>query len=284
VLRALRGGAADYVDAAELDSELPPALERLQAEKAVPGSHGRVIGVLAPSGGSGSSTLAVNLATLFAKHHGGALLLDMKLETGDLATLLDLRPTHTLADLCLNVTRLDRAMFERSLTRHSSGVSLLAPPGNFADVAYVTPEAVRQTLMMARNLFSYVVVDLDHSFRGEQNMALKQADLILLVMRLDFTAVRHTMRTLDHLAHLGITSERVRLVVNRSGQPREVPAAKAEQTLGVRIFHHVPDEPKTVNRANNNGVPVVLESPSASVSKSLVKLAASLNGQQRELR
>ena len=66
-------------------------------------------------------------------------------------------------------------------------------------------------------------------------------------------------------------------MVNRYGQPKEVPAAKAEEALGVKIAHYVPEDPKTVNRANNNGVPVVLESPSAKVSRSLTQA-----GRQRQ--
>jgi pilus assembly protein CpaE len=102
--------------------------------------------------------------------------------------------------------------------------------------------------------------------------------VILVVLRLDFTCLRNTQRTLDYLDQLGIHPERVRVVVNRYGQAKEVPAAKAEEALGRKIFHYVPDEPKTVNRANNNGVPVVLESPRAYVSKSVAKLAHSVNG------
>ena len=57
-----------------------------------------------------------------------------------------------------------------------------------------------------------------------------------------------------------------------------MPAAKAEEALGTKIFHYVPEDPKTVNWANNNGVPMVLESPSAKVSRSVAKLAQSVNG------
>src|SRR5260370_1015368 len=105
---------------------------------------GRVVAVLAPSGGSGSSTLAVNVATVFAKQHQSALLVDLKLEAGDLAALLDLKPTHTLAELCQNAAQMDRVMFEHSLARHPSGVQLLAPPRTLADIQCVTPEGVRQ--------------------------------------------------------------------------------------------------------------------------------------------
>jgi MinD-like ATPase involved in chromosome partitioning or flagellar assembly len=51
--------------------------------------------------------------------------------------------------------------------------------------------------------------------------------------------------------------------------------------LGVKIAHYIPDDPKTVNRANNNGVPLILEAPSARVSRSVLKLAASVNGQHK---
>ena len=104
------------------------ALGRWRADRRSREEAGKVIAVLAPSGGSGSSTLAVNVATVLAKQHKSAVLIDLKLETGDLAALLDLKPTYTLADLCQNVARMDRSLFERSLARHASGVQLLAPP------------------------------------------------------------------------------------------------------------------------------------------------------------
>jgi pilus assembly protein CpaE len=74
----------------------------------------------------------------------------------------------------------------------------------------------------------------------------------------------------------------VRLVVNRFGQPKEVPAAKAEEALGVKIFHYVPDDPRTVIRANNNGTPFVLENPLARVSRSVTRLAMSINGAHKK--
>jgi pilus assembly protein CpaE len=277
VLRALRSGAGDYVDEAELEAELAAALGRLRPA----GSQaelGRTIAVLAPSGGSGSSTLAVNIATALAGKYKSTLLLDLKLHAGDLAALLDLRPAHTLADLCQHAAHMDRTMFERSLAKHHSGVHLLAPPRFIADTAFVTPDGIRQTLSLGRTLFPFVVADLDHSFAPEQVQVLRAADVILMVLRLDFTCLRNAQRTLEYLEQLGVSRERVRLVVNRYGQAKEVPAAKAEAALGVKVAHYVPEDAKTVNRANNNGVPVVLESPSAKVSKSLLSLAASVNG------
>lgn len=281
VLRALRGGAADYVDRAELEAELETSLTRWLAERVSVEEAGRVIAVLAPSGGSGSSTLAANVATVLAKEHKKAALVDLKLQAGDLAGLLDLKPTYTLADLCQNLGRMDRVMLERTLAKHASGVHLLAPPVGLDDIRYVTAEGVRQALALTRSAFPYVVVDLDHSFRDEQATVLREADIALLVIRLDFASVRNAHRSLEHLEALGVGRDRVRLVVNRYGRPKEVPAGKAEETLGIKIAHYVPEDAKAINRANNNGVPVVLEAPWARVSKSLAKLASSVNGLHR---
>ena len=282
VLRALRGAVDDYLDQTDLEAELMAALGRWRATLVRQEEAGKVIAVLAPSGGSGSSTLAANLATVLAKQHKTAALIDLKLETGDLAALLDLKPTYTLADLCHNIARMDRTLFEHSLTRHDSGVALLSAPRHYDDIARVTPEGVHQALALAKSSFPYVLVDLDHSFRPEQVEVLREADVVLLVIRLDFASLRNARRALEHLERLGVDRDRIRLVVNRYGQPKEVPYAKAEEALGMKIFHYVPDDPKSINRANNNGVPVVSESPSSRVAKSLMKLATSVNGRPKE--
>lgn len=108
-------------------------------------------------------------------------------------------------------------------------------------------------------------------------LVLGQSDAILIVFRLDFTSLRNVRRTLEHLEGHGIPREKFRLVVNRLGQPQEVPRAKAEEALGMKIFHAIPDDAKTINRANNQGTPAVLSAPSAKVSRSFAALAKHLN-------
>src|SRR6202007_2487548 len=121
-------------------------------------------------------------------------------------------------------------MFERSLVTHSSGVQLLAPPRSLADVGHVTAEAIGRVLALGRSLFPYVIVDLDHSFRAEQEQVLRLANVVLLVVRLDFVSLRNTQRTLDYLTgQLGMSRDAIQLIVNRYGQAGEVPAARAEE-------------------------------------------------------
>jgi len=273
ILRALHEGADLYVDEAELESELEVALSRFQDRGNEAGRAGRLIAVLACSGGSGASTLAVNLATVLAKEHQRCALLDLKPGRGDLAALLDLKPAFNLADLCLNVARLDRAMFEKLLVQHSSGVHLLGSPQMFDGTRVVSAQGVGQALALAVKLFPHVVVDLEDCFHEEQVFVVRQAAILLLTVRLDFTSVRNARRILEYLTELGVPQNRLRLVANRYGQPNELPVAEAEAALGVRISHYIPDDPKTINGANNTGIPAVLKAPSAKVSQSIAQLA-----------
>lgn len=272
VLRAMREGASEYLDQGELKSELSEALQRLEAS----GTAGRIIGLLAPGGGSGASTLAVNVATVLAQKYHSCALIDLKLEAGDLAPLLNLKPNHTLSDLCQNIERLDYSLLQGCLVRCDSGVQLLAAPARIADVVLVTPEAVDLVLSLVCRHFPFVVIDLDHTFHAEQRRAMLLVDVIVLVLRLDFISLRNMRITLDFFQEIGVSRDKVRIVANQVGEPSQLSAAQAEESLGIKISQLIPDDQKTVNRANNDGIPVVLQSPSAKVSRSLVELAMSL--------
>ena len=230
------------------------------------------------SGGSGSSMVASNISVVLAAKYGECGLIDLRLAAGDLASMLDLQPTRSIADLCEHLTRLDQSLFAQFLTRHRSGVHLLANSGDMADLRRVTCKGVRRAMAMARIRFPYVVADLDNGFGAEQVEALWQSDVIVLVMRLDYTSIRNTRRAMRNCAEMGLGVERVRLVVNGYGQRRQLTAGQVEEALGMKILHYIPNDPASVNQAINKGVPVVLHRPSAKVSKVILRVAASVNG------
>ncbi len=231
----LHEGADHYLDEDDLETQLDAVLLRLQIkEEATRPPAGQLIALLGASGGTGASTLAVNVAAVLARDAGRCALIDLKPGVGDLAALLDLKPTHNLADLCLNAGRMDRAMFESALVVHASGVHLLAPPQMYEDIRLVTAAGVQKTLNLAREAFRFSVVDLEDCYHEEQVAVLRQADFILLVFRLDFTSLRSTRRILDYLEQAGLPGDRVRLVINRYGQAKELPLSEAENALGAR--------------------------------------------------
>lgn len=272
ILRSLQIGADIYLDNADLEAEFEAALKRLQRHPDAGGPTGRVFGVIAASGGSGVSTLAVNLAAALAQEREKCLLIDMNPGRGDLATLLDLKPQFSLLDVCLNESRLDQVIFEKMLVRHSSGIYLLGAPPAMEDSRALTSHGVKNGLSICRTLFTDTVVDLEDCFHTEQVESLAQTTTILVVCRLDFTSLRNTKRLLDQLGGLRVDRERVKLVVNQVGLPNELPVAEVEQSLGQKVAALIPHDPRTINAANNTGHPAVLKDPGSTVAKSIFRL------------
>ena len=281
ILETLKQGADEFLDRASVEAELAGALGRFHAacQRVQSGpSGGRIIAVLAPSGGSGASTLAAGISTALAQEHGQAGLIDLRLGVADQTAMFNLRPTRTLADVCEHVARLDQSLFEQSLTRHASGVHLLAAPDSSTDADRVTAKGVRRGLVLARVRFPYVVVDMSNVLTPEQVEVLWQADQILLVARLDYTAVRNTRRTIDTMAELGIGRDRMRLVLNACGQRRQLDVKQAEEAIGIKAAQCIPYDPAAIHAAVNNGEPIVLKSRFSKVNKYVRALAISVNG------
>ncbi len=282
ILRTLHDGTDEYLDETIVDQELAEAIIRTKARQAEDqrsaAETGRIISVVAPSGGSGASTLAVNLGAVLAKRQGGCGLIDLRLAAEDLAPLLDLKPTYTLADVCGNLDRMDRAMFERCFVRHASGVQLLAAPRSLDQTSPISSKGIRQVLSLARCRFAYTVLDLDRNFDDAAIEAVRQSETVLLVLRLDYTSLRHARRWCEQMRQRGLNSDRVRLVANRHGEWKQVGVAAAEESLGMKITALIPNDPWRVNRAINMGKPVVLQSPLAKISRRITALAASVNG------
>jgi len=284
ILETLKQGADEFLDRQNPEGDLFGALERyrsLHARRDTGPKGGRVVALLSPSGGSGSSTLAASISAVLAQEHGDCGLIDLRLGVGDLASMFDLRPVRTLADLCEHVTRLDQSLFEQFLVRHASGVWLLAAPSQASDVARVTCKGVRRALTLARVRFAHVVVDMGNLLTGEQIEALWQADWILLVLRLDYTSVRNTRRIIDALTELGIGRDRLRLVANGLGQRRQLEVEQAEAAVGMKVAHRVPYDAASVHAAVNSGVPLVLHRRFRKISRSIKSLAHSVNGAAR---
>jgi pilus assembly protein CpaE len=281
ILDALRAGADEYLDLAALDQEVMTSLAKFRhkTENAAPAtSPGHVIGVIGASGGTGASFVAANVATALAQVHGSCGLIDLRLSAGDLSSLLNLRPQHTLADLCENIDRADQSMFDRVLAFHDSGVGLIAAPLDLNWGTCVTDRGVRQVLALARSRFQYVVVDVENRPGETFSQTVFLSDRLLLVTRLDFTSVRNAQKLLFHLEALGIEQERILLVANRYRQARELPLNKVQSAIGRKIDAYIYEDPSRVNRCVNAGKLLLTEFPRSSVAKQIRVVAQAVNG------
>lgn len=273
ILRVVQAGTDSYVDEeGDLVDQVRSAIQRVEYLSDEGGSRGEIITITASNGGTGCSTMATNLGFALAAQ-GNCCLADLDLRRGDLASMVNAKPRHTIVDLCANTQSLDKQMFQEALLDCGHGVSLLAAPQTLDDVQQVTTEGVEKVMQFARADFDHVIVDLEDFFHREQFRVLQLSDLILFMFRLEFNGLRNARRTIEFLTHAGIDEHKLKLVTNFTGRPKELTVAQAEDALQMKITHFIPDDPKAQNQSLNSGVPVVIGSPRSKIAKAIQQVA-----------
>lgn len=235
----------------------------------------KIITVLSSKGGVGKSFIASNLAVLLARRDRPVALLDLDLQFGDLAIMLQLFPTRTVCDAARDLDRLDDEALTRYMTPHRSNVSLMAAPLEPGLAETVSPEAVLAIMRMLKKAFPYVIVDTPPAFTDHVLQAIDESDALISVTTLDVPSIKNLKISFQTLDLLGVDRERVRLVLNRADSKVGLNIREVEKTLGRNVDVAIPssrDVPLSVNR----GTPLVLEDTKSPISVALSKLAGGM--------
>src|SRR5262249_21285377 len=122
---------------------------------------------------------------------------------------------YTLADVALNIERLDMTFLRRSLSKHSSGLTLLPHPVQIEDAQLIHEEHLHRLINMMRASYTHQVLDLSKTFSPVDVAALRLADVILLVAQLDLSSLRNVVRMLLTLDNDETLGSKVKIVLNR---------------------------------------------------------------------
>ena len=275
VLKVMRAGAVEFLARPVERTDLVAALEKLtrfRRGSAPDRKLGRVTAVFSTKGGIGVTTLATNVAVRLAESGRSTLLLDLDSRQSDVATFLNLHSTYSVLDAFENVGRMDESYLRGLLTRHASGLWVLPGPHRMERIQFGA-EPVRVGIEIMRSHFDHIVLDLRHDLDPGTAVALEAADAILLLTSLDVAAVRSTASGIAALRQLGITSQKVSVVVMRDDTGEDVTVKHVRDALDMPVFWRVPNDYPAVVAAVNAGVPVITAAPRSRVAKSLVELA-----------
>jgi pilus assembly protein CpaE len=196
-----------------------------------------------PRGGTGVSAIAINLAAALDRIQHGVALFDTDLQFGDLPVHLDMRPTKSLADLTTS-NRPDAETLPDLLLAHSSGLHLLFAPPKPETAELITGSMLVQAARRLRDRSSAVVIDTC-SYLTDQNLALIDiVSLVVLVITPELASVKNARIFCDTAPHLGLSPERIVLVINRANMPGAIPVAQVEKVMGLPRVFTIPDDPK----------------------------------------
>lgn len=258
---------------------LPPAPAPSAPQPAGRTDDGKMLAVFSPKGGVGCSTVAVNLAVTLKQSTGKKVaLVDGSLRFGDVALMLNLQDSKTIADLAPVIEQLDEDLLLGTMTTHTSGVQVLAAPPRPEMADLVSSDALRRILTMLKSCFDYVIVDTWGSFEDTILTILDIADRILLVITMEMPCIKDARLFLGVAEALHYPKEKVLLVVNRFDAGQSISIQDVERSVRHRVDWKLSSGGHMVAQAINQGVPFVISNRDAPVARSLRAMADGIVG------
>jgi pilus assembly protein CpaE len=235
---------------------------------------GKVIAVYSPKGGTGCTTIAVNLALTLHNEDTRVALVDGNLQFGDVAVFVNEQGKNTIVDLAPRADELDPEIVEEVMLKHAaSGLHILAAPSRPEYAEKVTSSQFSAVLEYLRQIYSYVVVDCASLLTDVTLAAIDVSDLVVLITTQDIPSIKNCRLFLDLSLTLGIERERVLFAMNRYDKRISITPERVAENLKQEVASIIPLDEATVMKAVNRGIPFVLDSKNQPASRGIFSLA-----------
>lgn len=262
LLRAVRNGCGEFltkpVSLVDLIASLNRFNEVLAVDPNAQSSVGRVISFFGAKGGVGTTMLAVHLAIFLVRKFGKkVLLIDHKQQLGHVALYLGLKDTqYHFDELLRNADRLDSELLKGFIVRHRSGLDIIASPEMSGSPHEATSDEFERVMDFLRREYDFVLIDSSASYQATRNALIEQSDEVFIVSTPDVAALRDLARMVEQLSLSESSTNKLRLVVNRSTASDSVTPEQIEKTVRFPISVAVPNNYFELVRAINDGEPI----------------------------
>lgn len=236
----------------------------------------KTIVIFSTKGGVGKTLIAVNLAVSLAEEGKRVCVVDLDTQVvGDMAHMLGLAPQKCMADLMVFLKKQPQLTKKQDFVIKSkfNNVDFLSGVLKPQQSGYLYPESLPEVFAFLDKDYDYIVVDAGKSFSDVFLSALNQANLILLAVTPDVLSVYQTKWALDTLQFLHFPLSMIKLVLNRAESLSSISWQEIRVNLPVDIIEKIPSEGKLVNRALNQGIPVVIDAARSKIALAFLELA-----------
>ena len=271
IAQAFRARAVDYMTKPISSTELTESINRYIAGRQPyvppppappPPVTGHVVGVVGFKGGTGKTTLAINLAVGLAMGGKKAALVDADILFGDVGIALNTRAPRSivqLARVASEADQMEQEALDAALVPHETGLKLLLAPTNPDDAEHISSEAMSNLLGYLRQQFEYVVVDTS-CYPDETLLAtVRAADRLIVVTQPSMSSLKDTRLMFRQLAAMD-AMQKVIVALNQVERSNQITADQIANYLKLDIPIQVPADPTALN-ALNSGVALITLDP-----------------------
>jgi pilus assembly protein CpaE len=239
---------------------------------------------LGAKGGAGTTTVSVNCAVELARvTKRPTVILDLKPCLGEVALFLGVRPRFTVLDAIESLHRLDKDFLKELVSKHKSGLDILAGSEQFDRPNAQDAGAIEELLRVLGRTYDHIVIDAGNTINSFVVATLYTADTVFLITNPDVPSIRNAQRLVDRARQLGAGTERVKILLNRTSDQNLIAPKQIETALGYGIYHQFSSDYRTVSTALNSGVPLGIAGQSELASQ-FASFTRQLLGQQEEVK
>ncbi len=230
------------------------------------------------SGGAGTTTLAIEAAFILGrskKQMGNTCLVDLNFQDGCIADYLEITPSFRIEELASAPGRLDRQLLDVMLSRHRSGLSVLATPRVPGKFIEVDDALIGMVLGLLSRSFDHVVIDLPKSWYPWMDNVIWGSNQVYIVTNFTVPALRHARYVLDAILAKAVNDARVSVIVNRHREKlfgSGLKKSDAEQLMRDWLAGFIPDSADLVHEAINRGMAVSEISRGSKLEKALQRI------------
>lgn len=280
--KAMSAGARDFLNKPFTGDDLTRTIiktfdmeSKRRERSSTPRNHeeikSSVITVFSTKGGVGKTTIASNLAVGIARATKKKVaLIDLDLQFGDIAIMLNVSVKNTVSDLIKEINQLDRDLMDEYLVTHFSGVRVLPAPIKPEYAEYITSSHIEKIINTLKENHHFVIIDTSASFHETVLTSLDMSDRILFVSTLDLPTIKNVKSGLDIMESLKYPKEKVNIILNKASEQFGIKYKDFENTLKHPIWSFVPEDSQTVITSANKGFPFVMTRSETRVAKAVM--------------
>jgi pilus assembly protein CpaE len=245
---------------------------------------GKVISFIGTRGGTGVTSIAVNLARYLADvTHRRIAYVDLQPYGGTANVMLGLTTNNGLSDLLQNIHRLDPQFIDRTLVAKSNRLFVLSSEVAYGTDLEVRTGAIKQLVAALKHHFHYVLLDLPGRGGTIMNDAIDNSKLVYLVADHSVHSAREVMR-LRRYTESRPSEPDLALLLNNPVDPVQgrVSTADFKAAVSMSILQEFPFDGKALAQAENLGE-LVVEKGSAGFLDAIAQLAGSLSGHKEKV-
>jgi pilus assembly protein CpaE len=225
-------------------------------------SESQVLTFMPVAGGVGNTTIALETAFLLhnsAVRGASTCVVDLNFQQGVCAEYLDLEPRFDITEIENQPERLDRRLLDVMLSKHESGLSVLAAPVQPTEMRSFNADVVIRMLDLVSAYFDNVVIDMPRTWFPWTEAVLLGSDRLFLVTEMTVPCLRHTQRLIKAIEQSVGKQIKPSVIANRFEKrafENGIRQADVEEILGDHFVGGISNNYRLVREAVDRGVPL----------------------------